>query len=121
MAAMRPWPDRIILSVMLPLLITGCSHTIFGPPVVSASTCVLRWDWVDNSAVTEYLVTVWPDQKTPDPPKHTHRVQAPNTLVPCATAGASHDGLWWATVQACTKKGICSEPSASFTFVVRSQ
>lgn len=117
----QSWIYRVGFSLTLPVLITSCGHKAFGPPVTSPAACALQWDWVDNLAVTEYRVTIWPDQTSPNPAKQTHRVLAPNTVVSCASAGANHDGTWWATVQACTKKGICGPPSTPFTFIVRTK
>ena len=110
---------HMLLCLVLPLFLTSCGHRIAGPPVVaSPAKCSLQWDWADNPAVTEYRVTVWSDQPGPTPLKHTQSVPGTNTAIPCSAVGIDHDGTWWATVQACTKKKICSEPSAPFTFVV---
>lgn len=121
MISAHSWIYRVGLSLTLPLLIAGCGQRVFGPPVTPPSKCALQWDWVDNLAVTEYRITVWPDRTTPDPTSQAHRVQAPTTVVSCASVGANHDGTWWATVRACTKKGTCSAPSAPFTFIVSSK
>ena len=118
MRSKASWMFRMSLSLIFPVLFASCGHLTISPPVRSASQCILKWDQVNNPAVSEYRITVWPDQNTSNTPKQTHRVQAPNTTVPCSIAGANRDGTWWATVQACTKKEVCSEPSAPFTFVV---
>lgn len=118
MRSKASWTFRISLSLIFPVLFASCGYLTISPPVRSVSQCILKWDPVNNPAVSEYRITVWPDQSTPNTPKQTHRVQAHDTTVSCGIAGANHDGTWWATVQACTKKEVCSEPSAPFTFVV---
>lgn len=117
MALTTSWMFRTALGVILPLA-AGCGAMAAGPPVRSVSQCTLAWDRVENPAVTEYRVAIWPDPSTANAPKQTFRVTAPTTAVPCKTAGANHDGTWRATVQACTKAKVCSEPSKPFTFIV---
>jgi hypothetical protein len=107
--------NTLLTGIAISFMAVGCAHK---PAVVTQSACAIAWDWVDNPYVSEYRVTVWPDTQTPNPSKSTHRVPAPNTTVPCKSAGADHDGKWLATVQACTKKNACSEPSKVMAFTI---
>ena len=118
MASQMSWTRRVTLCVILPALSASCGSMVSGLPVRSVSHCTLAWDQVENQAVAEYRVAVWPAQTTAGLPQKTVRVKAPTTAVPCKTAGASYDGTWQATVQACTKITVCSEPSMPLTFVV---
>ncbi len=112
------WTSWITLCFFLPALSASCGSMAFGPPVRPAAKCTLAWDQVDNPSVVEYRVEVWPDQTPAKVPKQSFRVKVPNTAVPCNTAGVTHSGTWQATVQACTQKKICSEPSKPLTFIV---
>lgn len=107
--------NALHVGIAMSLTIGGCASK---PAVVTQSACMLAWDWVDNPYVSEYRVTVWLDSQTPNPSKSIHRVPAPNTMVPCKSVGANHDGAWLAIVQACTKKNVCSEPSKLMAFTI---
>jgi NMD protein affecting ribosome stability and mRNA decay len=96
------------------IAVSGCA----GTPVVKPS-CAISWDQsADYWRVAEYRLTVWRvnEQQTSD--KSTHVVKAPATRVSCQDVGATKNGRWQATVQACLTDGTCSEASTPMSFQV---
>ncbi len=100
------------------VLMGGCVHK---PIVVNGSTCTITWERVDDPLVKEYQVTVSPSGQPGERTKDMHRISSEITQVPCRTVGARNAGSWVASVRACKKQDVCSDPTEPVAFTIVDQ
>ncbi len=102
-----------IIRAGLCVLAAGASCAI---PSVVKPTCVISWDRSADWRIHHYKVSVWRDGQVQGNSAYT--VSAPASQVSCQDVGAHEGGNWKATIQACLKDEICSEPSKPVSFTV---
>ena len=98
-----------ILFMALLSVSAGCAASLTQQPATVRPDCNILWDKTNDPKVTGYQLTVT-DQSN-QASKEVHFIPVNTTKIACKDAGASHEGLWNVTVQACYDKSTCGSPS----------
>ena len=87
----------------------GCAAPLTQQPTTVRPDCNISWDKTNDPKVTGYQLTVI-DQSN-QATKEVKFTPVNTTKIACKDAGASHEGLWNVTVQACYDTSACGHPS----------
>ena len=87
----------------------GCAAPLTQQPTTVRPDCNISWDKTNDTKVTGYQLTVIDQSNRAI--KEVRFIPVNTTKIACKDAGASHEGLWNVTIQACYDKSTCGSTS----------